>query len=409
MRKMQLSTKIFIGFGIGILLGIIFKEQATLVKPIGQLFLKLIKMVIVPLVACTIISGISNLGDVTKLKRIGSKILAYYILTTILAGTVGIIVSNVLRPGANFVLQNAEKTDLTAAKTPSLVQTVLDMFPDNPIASLSSGNLVQIIIFCAFIGASITIAGEKAQSIKKFFDEASEVVYKLTEIVMSTAPIGVAALMADTVGTYGLKIFGPLGKFILADYIGAILIAMVVYALILKLVVGIRLSDFYRNAAKVWVVTASTTSSSATLPVTMDVTEKNLGAPKEIAGFTLPLGATINMDGAANFFAISVIFVAQIYGVPLTIAQQAIIVALATLLSVGAPGIPGGGIALIMILLNTMGLPLEVVSLIAGIYRIVDVAHTTVNVTGDMVGTLVVSKLEKMWSPDMVSMDERAA
>lgn len=403
MKKLSLSTKVFIGFAIGILLGVLLKEKAMIIKPIGDLFLKLIKMIVVPLVACSIISGISGMSDIKKLRRIGGKTLLYYIFTTICAGIIGLIVANVLKPGTGFVVGNIAKGTYEAAVAPSFADTLLQMVPQNPISALADGNLIQIIIFAVFFGIAITLAGEKGKYVRNFFEDATNVMYKLTGIVMEFAPFGVAALIANSIGEYGLKIFGPLGKFILADYIGIVLIVLLIYSIILKFVIKINLKDFFRSAVKIWAVTASTTSSSGTLPVTINVTEKELGVPKEIAGFTLPLGATMNMDGAANYFAIAVIFVAQVYGVPLSITQQITIVLLSTLISVGAPGIPGGGIVMTIMLLTTMGLPLEIMGLIAGIYRIIDMGHTTLNVTGDMVATLYIAKTEDMWDTDKIS------
>lgn len=403
MKKLSLSTKVFIGFGLGILLGVILKEKAIIIKPIGDLFLKLIKMIVVPLVACSIISGISGMSDIKRLRRIGGKTLIYYICTTICAGIVGLIVANVLKPGSGFVIENIAQGTYEAASAPSFADTLLQMVPQNPIMALADGNLIQVIIFAVFFGVSITLAGEKGKHVRNFFENATDVMYKLTGIVMEFAPFGVTALIANSIGEYGLKIFGPLGKFILADYVGIVLIVLLVYSIILKFVIKINLKDFFRSAVKVWAVTASTTSSSGTLPVTINVIENELGVPKEIAGFTLPLGATMNMDGAANYFAIAVIFVAQVYGVPLSITQQITIILLSTLISVGAPGIPGGGIVMTIMLLTTMGLPLEIMGLIAGIYRIIDMGHTTLNVTGDMVATLYIAKTENMWDTDKIS------
>lgn len=402
MKKLQLSTKVFIGFGLGILIGIIFKEKATVVKPIGDLFLRLIKMIVVPLIACSIISGIASMSDIKKLRRIGGKVLLYYVFTTVCAGLVGLIVANVMQPGAGFVLGDIAQGAYEATKAPSFTETLLQMVPTNPIKSLAEGNLIQIIIFAVFLGVSITLAGDKAKNLRDLFEGATNVMYKLTGIVMEFAPIGVTALIANSIGEYGVKVFGPLGKFILADYVGIIIIVLLVYSVILKFYVKIGLKDFFKNAVKIWAVTSSTTSSSGTLPATLDVMKNDLGAPEEIAGFTLPLGATMNMDGAANYFAIAVIFIAQVYGVPLTITQQITIVLLATLISVGAPGIPGGGIVMTIMLLTTMGLPIEIMGLIAGIYRILDMGHTTLNVTGDMVATLAISKSEKMWTPERI-------
>lgn len=397
---MQLSTKVFIGFGLGILLGVIFKEKILIIKPLGDLFLRLIKMIVVPLIFFSIVSGVASMGDVKKLQRVGSKTLLYYLVTTGISGLIGLFAARLIKPGAGFSMALIQTGNVEVKEAPKLLDTLLNMVPTNPVQALVDGNLIQIIVFSIFFGIAITFVGSKAKPVKDFFESATEIMYKVTNFVMEFSPIGVTALIATSVGEYGLKIFGPLGKLILADYVGMILIILVLYTLMLKFIAKVSLTDFFRNIPKIWAVTASTTSSSGTLPVTISVTEKDYKVKGELASFTLPLGATMNMNGAANYFAVAIIFVAQIYGIEMSLTQQLMTILLATLISVGAPGIPGGGIVLTIMLLNTMGLPVDIMGLIAGIYRILDMGHTTLNVTGDVVSTLCIARSEDMFEKE---------
>ncbi|WP_244281991.1 dicarboxylate/amino acid:cation symporter [Maledivibacter halophilus] len=394
---MQLSTKVFIGFALGILLGLIFKEKILIIKPLGDLFLRLIKMIVVPLVFFSIISGITSMGDIQKLKKVGTKTLLYYIVTTGIAGIIGIIVARTLKPGTGFVLDQVAKGSVEMKAIPKFSEVILNMVPINPFEALVKGDLMQVIIFSIFLGIGITLAGKKAEKFKNIFDAGSQTMYKVTNIVMEFSPIGVTALIASSVGEYGLKIFGPLGKFIIADYIAMITVILVLYSLMLKFIAKVSIKDFYRIMPKIWAVTASTTSSSGTLPVTIKVAEEDFGVKEELASFTLPLGATMNMNGAVGYLAVATIFVAQIYGIDMPIAQQAMLILMTTMIAVGAPGIPGGGIVLTVMLLGTMGLPADIMGLIAGIYRIIDMGHTSLNVTGDVVSTLCIARSENMF------------
>ncbi|MBT2667248.1 dicarboxylate/amino acid:cation symporter [Bacillus sp. ISL-4] len=396
-KKLGLGTKVFIGFVIGIILGLIFKEKILIVKPIGDIFLTLIKMIVVPLIFFSITSGIFSIGDVQKLKRIGTKTLVYYIGTTLLAGGIGLLVAHLFKPGKGINIANIEaSSEFEASEIPTFGETVLGLFPSNPVQALSEGNLMQIIIFSLFLGISIVLIGNKSETLKKFFDEGTEVMYKMTGIIMAFSPIGVAALMACTIGEYGLKIFGPLGKFILVDYIGLISVIILMYLFMLKFIAKFPISKFFKSIGKIWIVTASTTSSSGTLPVTISVTKEDYKVKEELAQFTLPIGATMNMNGAVVYYAAAVIFVSQIYGIEMPLSQQLLIILMTTLISVGSPGIPGGGIVMTIMLLTTLGLPMEIVGMIAGIYRIIDMGHTTLNVTGDVVSTLCIARSENM-------------
>jgi len=405
-KKMELSTKVFIGFGLGILGGVIFKEDAMIVKPLGDLFLRLIKMIVIPLVAFSIISGVSNMGDIKKLKRVGGKTLGFYAVTTAISGVIGLIVAHIIQPGKGFALDMISKGNVEVKAMASFSETILNMIPVNPIKALTEGNLMQIIVFAIFFGIGMTLLGEKAQPVKKIVDSGSEIMYRVTGIVMEFSPIGVAALIAASVGEYGVKIFGPLSKFILADYLSLVAIVLFLYIFMLKFIAKVSLKEFFKYIPEVWAVTASTTSSSGSLPISIGVVEQKFGVKSELAGFTLPLGATMNMNGAAAYFAVGIIFVAQIYGVEMSIFQQFITIIMATLVSIGAPGIPGGGIVMMVMLLNTMGLPIDIIGLIAAIYRIIDMGHTTLNVTGDVVSTLCIARSENMFIDEKTVVNE---
>ena len=395
MKKLGLTSKIFIGFALGIILGLIFGEKVTVIKPLGDIFLTLIKMIVVPLVFCSITSGVASIGDINKLKRIGSITLIYFVVATMLAGIIGLVIAQLVQPGSGVELNMIQANSKNEAKDmPTLAKTLLDMFPSNPIKALVDGNLMQIIVFSLFLGVSLTLLGEKGKKAIELFDIGTEAMYKMTAIVMDFSPIGVAALMACSIGEYGLKIFGPLGKFILTDYLGLLAVILLLYVPMLKFIAKIPLGYFFKKVLQIWLVTASTTSSSGTLPVTISVTKKKFGVSDELAEFILPLGATMNMNGAVVYYSAAVMFVSQIYGVTMDLSQQVLIIILATIISIGSPGIPGGGIVMTIMLLTTMGLPMEIVGMIAGIYRIIDMGHTTLNVTGDVITSLCIGRSE---------------
>lgn len=396
-KKLSLSAKVFIGFGLGIILGIIFKEKIMILKPIGDIFLRMIKMIVVPLIFFSITAGVCSIGDMQKLRRIGSKTLAYFLITTALAGTISLTLSNLIKPGRGLTLENIVSGGQVyeATAPPSIGQTIIDMFPDNIFTAFVSTNLMQIIVFSLFVGIAIILMGEKGNKVREAFENGTEVMYKVTAIVMETSPLGVAALMAVSIGQYGMKIFGPLAIFIGTVYL-ALISVVIMYAVMLKVIAKLPVGHFFRKIPELWLVTSSTTSSSGSLPVTINVAKNKLGVSESLGSFVLPLGATMNMNGGVCFYAASVLFVSQIYGIDLSITEQIMIVLLATLVSVGAPGIPGGAIIMSTMLLTTMGLPLDVVGMIAGIFRIIDMGTTTMNVTGDVVTAICIGRGENM-------------
>ena len=242
--QLSLSTKVFIGFAVGIAIGIFFKEQALLVKPIGDLFLNLIKMIVVPLVFFSIVSGISNMGDIQKLKRVGSKTLFFYLVTTLLSGAIGLAVANLLMPGQGFEMSLISTDPVATKEMASVSETLLSMIPVNPIQAFAEGNLMQIIVFSSFLGIGMTLLGKQSEPFKKVIDSGTEIMLKVTGIVMAFSPYGVAALIAASIGEYGLEIFGPLAKFILADYIGLICVVLFLYIFLLKLFHAVEYASF---------------------------------------------------------------------------------------------------------------------------------------------------------------------
>ncbi len=399
MKKLSMSAKVFLGFGIGIVLGMIFQKDILLVKPVGDIFLKLIQMIVIPLIFCSIISGIASIGDIGKLRRIGTKVMGFYIVTTILSTILGLVVAHIIRPGTGFRMYDIQASGeaVKAAEPMSVGSAILGMIPSNPIAALAKGELMQVIVFAVFVGVTITILGDRVSNVKKLIDEGTQIMFKVTDLVMQTTPYGVCALAACSVGEYGLAVFGVMGKFIFTHYMAALSIIVCLYLFIIRGIAKIPLSDFFRKITEVWLVAFSTTSSSGTLPVTLKVVEQEFRVKHELASFTLPLGATVNMNGIAAYYAVTIMFVSQVYGVDLTLAQQASFIFITTLISIGTPGIPNSGIVLTVMLLGTMGLPATIMGMIVGIFRPIDMIHTALNVTGDVVSTLAVARIENMY------------
>ena len=397
MKKMQLSTKILIGLAAGIVAGILLQGAPdmanTWIKPFGTLFLNLIKMIIVPLVLASLIVGTCGLGDVKKLGRIGGKTIAYYLLTTAFAVVLGLILANVFSVGSGFVLPSEIKA-AEAKEMPSIIDTFLNIIPTNPIKALADGNMLQIIAFALILGSGIVALGDKGKPVLEFFDSLAEATYKITGGIMNLAPYAVFALITPVVATNGPKVLLPLLSVIIIVYIGCFLHAALVYSSTLVLFAKFSPLKFFKGIFPAQAIAFTTCSSSAALPVNMQCTEENLGVKKSICSFVLPLGATINMDGTALYQGVCALFIANVYGIDLTIAQQATIVLTATLASIGTAGVPGAGLIMLTMVLQSVGLPLEGLALVAGIDRILDMARTTVNITGDSACAVIIAASE---------------
>ncbi len=403
-KRLKLVHKIFIGLFLGILFGAILskvgKDHKLVVNImpglslLGDLFLRLIRMVVVPLVLFSIISGIANLTEIKKLRSIGIKTLLFFFLTGFLAIGTGIILAQIFKPGAGVNIGEIEAAAVEMKELPSFYESILEMFPANIFESLAEGEMLHIITFSIFIGAALLSMGERAKPIVDMIDRLSEMMYKVTDIVIKFTPIGVFGLMAKAVATFGVGIFGPVFKFILVDYLANILNIVVFYTLILSLIAKVSPMKFYKKSFQPWAIAFSTCSSAAALPVTMKVGTDELGIPKETASFVLPLGATANMNGTGIYFGVVVMFAAQLYGIDISLGQQIMLVLTATFLSIGCAAAPQTGLIISIALLTNLNIPLDGLALIAGVYRIVDQIHTSTNALGDLVVGVAVSSLE---------------
>ena len=369
-------------------------EAETYIKPFGSLFINLIKMLIVPLIFLSLVSGVTSMEDVQKMGRVGGKTFALYLATTAIAITIGLVVGTILEPGAGLEFS---KEGLTAKSmdAPGFVATLLNMVPRNPVASMADGKVLQIIVFAILFGIALNLSGEKGKPVKELIDSGAEIMYSLTHMVMAYAPYGVFALMAWVAGKFGLSILLPLGKIIAGVYIACLLHIGITLAGLGIILLG-RLSPrpYFGGIVDAQAVAFTTTSSSGTLPVTIACAQENLGVSKSVSSFVLPLGATINMDGTAIYQGVAALFVAQAFGIDLTAGQYGVIIVTATLASIGSAGVPGAGLIMLTLVLTTVGLPLEGIAIIAGIDRILDMARTATNVTGDLMVSVLIAKSE---------------
>lgn len=395
-KKISLVTKIMLGLILGVIVGLFFtsspKIATNYIKPIGTLFLNLIKMTIVPLVFSSLVVGAASVGDIKKLGRIGGKTMIYFFVTTAIAIIIGLILANIFKPGVGVALVAGTQQKVTEA--PSLVQTLLDIIPTNPVDALAKGNMLQIIFFAVFTGVAAVYIGEKGESYLKFCDSLAEIMYKLTEMIMNLAPYGVFALIVPVIATNGPAVLIPLIKVILVCYAGYILHAIIAYSFSVSMFSKISPLEFLRGTSTPTAIAFSTSSGAGTLPVALKTVREKFGVSDGIASFVLPLGTTINMDGTAIYQAVCAIFIAQAYGIPLSFSQQLTILLTALLASIGTAGVPGAGFMMLMMVLSSVGLPLEGAALIAGIDRILDMGRTAVNVTGNVGACIVIGGTE---------------
>ena len=390
--KGKIHNQIILAMALGIAAGIIFGPACENLRIIGDIFIRLLKMIIVPLVMASMATGVASIGNIRKLGSIGGKTFVYYMLTTILAVTVGLLLVNIIQPGVGVTLAASDFDPETAAAA-SIGSLFTDIVPNNPIAAMAEGNMLSIIFFSLLLGAAIGAAGEKAKPLASFFKALNTVMLKITHWVMKLAPVGVFALMAVTIGTMGTGIFGVLAKYMATVTAGLAIHAVIVLPLILSIAAKYKPTVFIRHMFPAVATAFSTASSAATLPITMECLEKNVGVPNKITSFVLPLGATINMDGTALYEAVAAMFIAQAYGIEVSLTGQIVIALTATVASIGAAAIPGAGLVTMVIVLKAVGLPLEGIGMILAVDRILDMCRTAVNVWGDACGTAVVAKL----------------
>ena len=400
-----LYVKIFIALFAGIAFGYVLNFMGGVeneiingyVLPffqfIGDLFIKLIKMIVVPLVFFCIIDAALSLGDIKKLRSIGVKTIIWFLATGAISATIGLILANIIKPGRGLQLGTAE-TAMEVKELPGIYQTLLDLIPSNPFQALTSGEMMQIIVFSLFLGFAIISIGKEAQQLCDIISLCSRTMFKVIDMILGIIPYGVFSLMTVALAKYGVAIFGPVLKFILTDYLACIIMSTVGYSIFLIVIGKVNPMKFWRKAFEPWMIAFSTCTSSAALPVSMEVAPKKMGVPRDIASFVLPLGCTAQMNGTCAYFGIVVLFAAQLYGVELSIQQQIMLVVQATFLSVGCAATPQIGLVISLTLMTQMGLPLDAYALVAGIYRIIDQIHTSTNSVGDLVASVCISQME---------------
>lgn len=405
-KKQKSSTmKIFMGLLLGVIIGILvynlpsgtFKDSILIggiFELLGQVFLRGIMMMVIPLVFISLVNGVASIGDIKKLGRVGGRTIVFYLATTAFAVSLALFLGYIMKPGIGLDLGAIEQIETTVSEKIPLVQVLFEMIPKNPISAMAEGNMLQIIVFAIITGVGLSVLGDRVNIIIRIFEQLNELVMQMVNFVMIFAPIGVFGLIAKTFATVGYTVLVPLLKYIITVYIGFILHAGVVYSGMLKGFTGLSPKKFYKKFFPVMSVAFSTASSNATVPINLDVNEKQLGVSKNIASFTIPLGATINMDGTAIMQGVTTFFIAQVYNVPLSIEAILTVVLTATLASIGTAGVPGAGTIMLSMVLQSIGLPLEGIGLIMGIDRIIDMGRTTVNVTGDAVCTTIIAKTE---------------
>lgn len=403
-RNMNLTVKILFGFAAGIIMGLLLGEKAAVLDVFGQIFIKLIRMVVVPLVFFSISTGVASLSNLSDLKRIGTKTICAYVVTTIIACIIGLGVAYLVQPGAGFDIASYTGTEAEEVASLDVEETILSMFPENIIESMAEGDLLPVIVFAVFLGVACAMLGDKAEAVKKGLSQFSDVMLKITGIVMNYAPIGIFALMACTFGTFGISALLPMLKFVLCTYLSFFIMLAVVYALIIRFIVGVPVLNSFRKILPIMVTAFSTQSSNGTLPVTLEVTNKKLGVSEKVCSFTLPLGATINMHGTIICLSTAIVFVSKAYGIYLSPVQIITFIGLATILSIGAPGVPGGFTVTSTILLTSMGMPLDLIGMLSGIDRIIDLGATVTNVTGDVICTMAIAKSENLLDYNVLEM-----
>jgi Na+/H+-dicarboxylate symporter len=404
---MKLHWQIIIGMAAGVVVGLVINESSSvpgyvktpmslvlspLIGPVGQIFIKLLKMLIVPLIMASMIMGVARVGDIRKLGGLGGKTFVFYIFTTFASVLVGLILVNIVRPGVGAPEIGGDVPDVVRTQV-TIGSILLNMIPANPVKAMAEMQILPLIVFSLLFGAVLTTMGEKGKPLVGVFESLDAAMMKLTDWVIRLAPYGVFALLAAVVAETGPGIFANLGKYMFTVVLGLAVHALVTLPVVLRLVGGVSPKRYFGAVAPALTTAFSTASSSATLPLSIDCVEKRAGVPRKVSSFVLPLGATINMDGTALYESVAAVFIAQVYGIDLTFGQQLLIFLTATLAAIGAAGIPSAGLVTMAIVLKAVGLPLEGIGMILAVDRILDMCRTSVNVWGDTVGCAVVARL----------------
>ncbi len=421
-KKSTLTTSVFIaliiGLGSGIFLNILISQNIVsteiaiflrkfiigdtfggtqsdigFLSVVGELFINSIKMMIVPLVFVSLVCGISSVGDIKKLGRIGTKIILYYLVTTAMAVALALLVANLLNPGQGIHL-NVEAAKFASQSAPDLAQVIINLIPTNPFDSMTKGSMLQIIFFSLLTGLAIATLGEKVEGIIRFFNRLNDIIMQMISIIMLAAPYGIFCLVTKVFAGQGIEMIKPLAMYMLTIVVALLLHLGIVYSGMLSLIGRLSIVTFFKKFYSAMMIAFSTASSNATVPETFKCVTEKLGVSRSVASFSIPLGATINMDGTAIMQGVAVIFISQVYGINLTMTDFLMVILTATLASIGTAGVPGVGLITLSMVLIQVGLPANGIALIIGIDRILDMSRTVVNICGDAVISLIVAKSE---------------
>lgn len=392
--KISLAWQMMIGLALGVVVGALVEQETakTFLQPLGDLFIRLIRMVVVPLVLATIIAGAAGISDTSKLGRVATKTLICYAITTAVAVAMGLVFASFIQPGVGLDL-STEGLAAKAVEAPPLTQTLLNIVPINPMQAMSEGQMLQIIFFAVIFGFGLSALGERGKPVLNFFELVGDTMIRVTHIVMLYAPIGVFGLIAYTVSRHGLGVLLPLFQLILSSFLATAFFVIVLLVPLVRVVTGIPMMTFYKGIFEPWLVAFTTCSSAAALPANLNAARR-LGSTKAVASFSIPLGNTINMNGTAIYMGVCTIFAAEVYGLDLTMADQLTIVLMGVLAAVGTAGVPGAGLIMTTVVFTQVGIPLEAVALIAGVDRILDMIRTSINVVGDVASAVIVTRLE---------------
>jgi Na+/H+-dicarboxylate symporter len=397
-KKMSLALQIFIGLGLGVIAGLLFMVTGqaewakTFIFPIGTIFLNLVKFIVVPIVLTTIMAGVISMQDVRKVGSVGWKTIVYYMLTTSFAVVVGLFFATLLKPTFGTLQTTGLSYEVNTQV--NFVDTFVSIFPSNFFRPMVEANMLQVIVIALLFGFGIILAGEKAKPLAKATISIADVSTIVMEMILKLSPIGVFCLITPVVATNGPQVLGSLAMLLLTAYLCYAIHVLVVYSITLKTLGKMNPITFFKGMMPAMIMAFSSASSVGTLPLNMECSQK-LGAKREVVSFVLPLGATINMDGTAIYQGVAAVFIASCYGITLTLPQMIIIILTATLASIGTAGVPGAGMIMLAMVLQSVGLPIEGIALVAGVDRIFDMGRTTVNITGDAACALVVTRLEE--------------
>lgn len=417
-KKIGLSTQIFIALLIGALFGVVihywipssYIKDTVIVEGVlyvvGQGFIRLMQMLVVPLVFCSLICGSMAIGDTKTLGKVGVKTIGFYLVTTALAVCVALGSALLINPGRGLDMDAVQKgTVSSTTEATSLVDTLLNIIPKNPVQSMANGDMLPIIVFALFVGITLAKLGTRGSVVANFFSQFNDVMMEMTMAIMKVAPIGVFCLIARTFATVGFSAFAPMLKYMGNVTLALAIQCLVVYQILLFVFTRLNPFKFIKKFLPVMGFAFSTATSNATIPMSIDTLSKKMGVSKQISSFTIPLGATINMDGTSIMQGVAVVFIAQAYGIPLTMGNLATVVVTATLASIGTAGVPSVGLVTLAMVLNSVGLPTEGIALIMGIDRILDMIRTAVNITGDAVCTTIVCHQEGSLNREVFNRD----